>query len=144
MPTWNLDSPFGLSSPARHKTLLSKWGFNCTCALCTLPPAQLSASDARRVKISTLGKQVVELISQSDIEREGMKKAAGLYEEAVNAVKEEEGLVPHLGGHYEVLGRLLVAAGEGKRGREVLGLAERERRGWEGGGQGKGEGLGVW
>ncbi|KAK4155259.1 SET domain-containing protein 5 [Chaetomidium leptoderma] len=114
-------SPFGLASAARHTTL-SKWGFTCTCSLCASSPAVLAASDVRRDRISALSKKVVELVQRGG---EGNFKAAvELYAQAVADVK-EEGLVPHLGGHYGVLGQLWGAAGDGlkagewiKRGRE--------------------------
>ncbi|KAH6621604.1 hypothetical protein B0J18DRAFT_399699 [Chaetomium sp. MPI-SDFR-AT-0129] len=108
-------STFGLPSTIRQQNLLSGWGFTCTCDLCTAPPADLAASDNRREKVSRLGQEVIELVSRG--RKEDMKQAVALYSEAVAAV-DEEGLVPHLGGHYEVLGRLWGAAGEVEKGRE--------------------------
>ncbi|KAK4141698.1 SET domain-containing protein 5 [Dichotomopilus funicola] len=108
-------STFGLPSTIRQQNLLSGWGFTCTCDLCTSPPADLAASDKRREKVSRLGQEVIELVSRG--RKEDMQQAVALYSEAVEAV-DEEGLVPHLGGHYEVLGRLWGAAGEVEKGRE--------------------------
>ncbi|KAK4032175.1 SET domain-containing protein 5 [Parachaetomium inaequale] len=126
-------SIFGLPSSARHETLLSKWGFTCTCALCSLPASELAESDERRVRISRLGKEVIELVEKGGTEN--LREAAGLYAEAVDAVR-EEGLVPHLGGHYEVLGRLWGASGEVERGREWVRRGREETEGFEGVGGG--------
>jgi hypothetical protein len=62
-----------------------------------------------------LGNEVVALVERGG--KEDFKKAIDLYTEVVEAVK-EEGLVPHLGGHYEVLGRLWAAFGDAKKGGE--------------------------
>ncbi|KAK3293646.1 uncharacterized protein B0H64DRAFT_477154 [Chaetomium fimeti] len=105
---------FGLPSAARRQTL-RKWGFTCTCALCSLPADELAASDERRTRVSRLGKEVIELVQHGD--KDDLKTAVELYAEAVDAVK-EEGLVPHLGGHYQVLGQLWAAAGDLEKGKE--------------------------
>lgn len=63
--------------------------------------------------------------------REDLRTAAELYAEAVDAVR-EEGLVPHLGGHYQVLGQLWAAAGEVERGREWVRRGKVETEGFEG------------
>ncbi|KAL2185628.1 hypothetical protein L209DRAFT_689892 [Thermothelomyces heterothallicus CBS 203.75] len=59
-----------------------------------------------------------------------MKKAVGLYAEAVDAVR-EEGLVPHLGGHYQVLGQLWAAAGVVEKGREWMKRGRQETAAFE-------------
>jgi len=76
----------------------------------------------------------VQILSKST-DKNMMRKAAKMYEEVVQAIK-EEGLMPHMGEHYEILGGLLVGAGEVKRGNEMIRLAREERRKWE-------EGRGV-
>ncbi|KAK3904118.1 SET domain-containing protein 5 [Staphylotrichum tortipilum] len=125
-------TPFNLPSPARHTALLQKWGFTCTCALCTSPPSLLAASDKRRTTISRLGDKVVKLVSKGN--PEALRRAAEMYEEVVHAAEREEGLVPHMGGHYEVLGRLWIAAGEGERGVGWVRRGREEERGFEEGG----------
>jgi hypothetical protein len=60
-----------------------------------------------------------------------MRRVAELYSEVVDAVR-EEGLVPHLGAHYEVLGRLYIAAGDTKKGAEMVRSAVDEGKGFEG------------
>ncbi|KAH6622625.1 hypothetical protein F5144DRAFT_538050 [Chaetomium tenue] len=119
---------FGLPSTARQRSL-RKWGFTCTCSLCSLPAPELAASDERRTRVSRLGKEVIELVT--DGSREDLRTAAELYGEAVDAVR-EEGLVPHLGGHYQVLGQLWAAAGEVERGREWVRRGKVETEGFEG------------
>jgi hypothetical protein len=94
----------------------------------------LAASDERRKKIDALGKEVVKLVERG--ERKDLRKAAEMYGEVVDAVK-MEGLVPHLGGHYEVLGRLWAAAGEVERGKGWLLKGRREEEGFESAGMGK-------
>ncbi|KAH6848097.1 hypothetical protein B0I37DRAFT_310334 [Chaetomium sp. MPI-CAGE-AT-0009] len=121
-------SEFGLPSTARRQSL-RKWGFTCTCALCSLPADELAASDERRRRVSRLGKEVIELVEHGG--REDLRTAAELYSEAVDAVR-EEGLVPHLGGHYQVLGQLWAAAGELERGREWVRRGREETEGYEG------------
>ncbi|KXX78306.1 SET domain-containing protein 5 [Madurella mycetomatis] len=120
-------SPFGLTSQARQQTLLQKWGFRCTCPLCSASPSVLAASDARRQKIAVLGEEVIKMLDRG----EAPKRAAEMYEEVVEAVK-EEGLVPHLGAHYEVLGRLYLAAGDKKKGVDLVRKGVEESRGFEG------------
>lgn len=58
--------------------------------------------------------------------------AAQMYERVVEAVK-EEGLVPHLGAHYEVLGRLYIAAGQKRKGVEMVRRGVEEERAFGGG-----------
>jgi hypothetical protein len=126
--TCNSDSPFGLPSTTRQKLLLAKWGFTCTCTLCSSPPSVLAASDERRNTIEALGKEVVKLVERG--ETKALKRAAQLYGEVVEAVR-LEGLVPHLGGHYDVLGRLWAAAGELEKGKRWLLEGRREEEGFE-------------
>ncbi len=104
------DSAFGLPSHRRHAILLHNWGFTCTCPLCTSAPEVLAASDARRERIDKLGKEVVKLVEQGS--SKALRAAAELYEKVAAAVEEERGLVPSMGGYWEVFGRLWIAAGE--------------------------------
>lgn len=61
--------------------------------------------------------------------KEDMKRAVELYTEVVEAV-EEEGLVPHMGGHYDVLGRLWAAAGDARKGGEWVKRGRLEEEGF--------------
>lgn len=151
------DSPFGLPSAARRRTLLERWGFACACELCTAPAAELAASDARRDKIAALGREVVQTLDRlgsgsnssggdDNNDKAGTRtrtrtktrteaearRAVALYHEVVDAVR-DEGLVPHLGAHYEVLARLYAAAGDVREAVEWLRRAEREVSGFKGG-----------
>ena len=44
----------GGPSNSRHTYLKDKFGFDCTCSLCSLPPPELQFSDARRLEIQRL------------------------------------------------------------------------------------------
>lgn len=87
----------------------------------------MAESDARRQKIAVLGEEVVKMLDRG----EAPKRAAEMYEEVVDAVR-EEGLVPHLGAHYEVLGRLYLAAGDKRKGVDLVKKGVEESRGFEG------------
>ncbi|KAK4108499.1 SET domain-containing protein, partial [Canariomyces notabilis] len=121
-------TPFGLPSTSRQALLRQNWGFECACSLCASPPNELAASDARRKMIADLGQQVLGLVEKGSAA--SMKRAAELYSEVADAVR-EEGLVPHLGAHYEVLGRLYIAAGDTKKGAEMVRRAVDEGKGFE-------------
>ncbi|KAL2265848.1 hypothetical protein VTJ83DRAFT_6948 [Remersonia thermophila] len=129
-------SSFGLTSEQRQKTLLSKWGFDCTCSLCTSPPAELTASDARRTKIQQLGGKAIKLVEQGtssndkEVAKKKLRRAAEVYAELVETV-EEEALVPHMGDHYEALGRLVAVAGDLEKGKEWLRRGKQEREEYE-------------
>ncbi|KAL2146809.1 hypothetical protein VTI28DRAFT_2290 [Corynascus sepedonium] len=121
-------STFGLPSGERQEKLLSTWGFKCTCDLCSLPPDELAASDDRRIRVTRLSREVIDLVEKGGAEN--MKKALELYKEAVDAV-EEEGLVPHMGNHYQVLGQLWAAVGDVEKGREWVKRGKEETAAFE-------------
>lgn len=98
------DSDFGLTYAERQLALLTRWGFRCTCDMCSAPEAERNASDTRRQRIRTLRTEVLE-----HVERREFFAAAKVNEEML-ALIEQEGLVPHLGEHHEVVARLLYAA----------------------------------
>ncbi|KAK4183002.1 hypothetical protein QBC35DRAFT_545094 [Podospora australis] len=99
-------TPFNLPSQSRRPRLLRGWGFNCTCSLCSLPPNDLAASDARRKRVDLLGPQVIQLVEE------------GKFEEAIElnnllmAAMEEEEMLPHMGDYFEIMGRLHQAMGK--------------------------------
>ncbi|KAL1842475.1 hypothetical protein VTJ49DRAFT_5212 [Mycothermus thermophilus] len=135
-------SSFGLTSAGRRKTLRLKWGFTCSCSLCTAPEDELAASDARRTKIQQLNDKVMKLVEEGtsttdkDVAKEKLNLAAELYGELVEAV-EEEGIVPHMGDHHEALGRLVAAAGDVEKAREWLRRGREEREEFESIGRGE-------
>lgn len=48
----------GGPSESRHAHLKEAFGFDCNCALCSLPPADLQTSDARRLQIQNLDRTI--------------------------------------------------------------------------------------
>jgi len=75
-----------------------------------------------------LSREVIDLVEKGGAEN--MKKALELYKEAVDAV-EEEGLVPHMGNHYQVLGQLWAAVGDVEKGREWVKRGKEETAAFE-------------
>ena len=45
---------------------LQRWGFTCTCAMCTAPASEIAASDARRTRIRALKADIVEALNGGD------------------------------------------------------------------------------
>ncbi|KAK3386655.1 hypothetical protein B0H63DRAFT_540625 [Podospora didyma] len=115
---------FGLTSQERQRTLLQKWGFKCTCSLCSAHPAEIAASDARRLEIKELGEQVLQHVEKSDF-----SKAVEVNEKLWNAVSAEK-LVSHMGDHFEVMARLCLAAGDRKGAKEYARRALAELNGF--------------
>ncbi|KAK4222910.1 hypothetical protein QBC38DRAFT_512690 [Podospora fimiseda] len=113
-----------LPSPSRRHRLLNQWGFSCTCSLCSLPPALLSASDNRRTKIDELGPKVLKLVDKGDFEN-----AIKLNKELLTLLKEEE-MIPHLGDYYEVMGRLYLAWARTREAKKWFERALDEYRGF--------------
>jgi restriction endonuclease Mrr len=46
--------------------MLQRWGFKCTCDLCTAEAAEIATSDERRLKIRALKKEVVTALESKD------------------------------------------------------------------------------
>ena len=57
--TARADVTFGEVSSERKQNL-RKWGFECTCDLCSAPPDEVAASDERREKIAALKQQAIQ------------------------------------------------------------------------------------
>ncbi|KAK1754443.1 SET domain-containing protein 5 [Echria macrotheca] len=108
---------FGLSFHERQRTLKAKWGFECTCELCSAPPDEIARSDARRKKITQLGAEVVE-----NLEEYSFEAAVGKHREMMEVI-EEEALAPHMGDYYEVMTRLLAASKNIKEAKKYARLA---------------------
>jgi hypothetical protein len=52
--SYNRDEP----ASVRRANLKSSFGFDCTCGLCSLPPAEIQHSDARRLRIEELDEEI--------------------------------------------------------------------------------------
>ncbi|KAI1383977.1 SET domain-containing protein [Hypoxylon trugodes] len=91
--------PLGKTREERHAGL-QKWGFNCTCSLCTASKAEIAASDYRRSKIKTLRQEVMKAVEDWD-----GTKAVKLTHEALELMRAEE-LGPLYSSQYEIMARL--------------------------------------
>ncbi|KAK4442758.1 SET domain-containing protein [Podospora aff. communis PSN243] len=111
---------FGLSFHERQQQLKAKWGFDCDCSICSLPPAEIAKSDARREKIVAMGKTVIKYVGEQD-----WKLAIKTHREMIEVI-EDEGLAPHMGDYYEVMTRLLAANKDMKNARKYARLALEE------------------
>ncbi len=89
-------------------TLRKKWGFTCTCDLCSSSEAEIAASDARRNRVNDFGVKVIKAV-----EEQKFKEAIKHHREVIRAIEEEQ-LTPHLGDYYEVMSRLYSAVRDKK------------------------------
>jgi len=111
------DTDFGLTFHERQTALKAKWGFDCTCTLCSASPSTIAASDARRKKINELGTIVIKHVENQDF-----KQAIKQHHEMMETI-EEENLAPHMGDYYEVMTRLLAATKDMKKAKKYARLA---------------------
>ncbi|KAI2465176.1 SET domain-containing protein [Annulohypoxylon bovei var. microspora] len=89
---------------------LRKWGFNCTCALCTASKAEVAASDYRRQKIKDMREEVMKAVEAWD-----GTKAVKLTHEVLELMRAED-LAPLYSSQYEIMARLYWKAGDKKTG----------------------------
>jgi hypothetical protein len=109
----------------RQDALSRRWGFKCTCDLCRASPKKIEESDRRRVRIKAIRDEILGHVSHRR------------YNSAVNVNREllrlvvEEGLVAHLGEHYEIHARLYYNMGDMENARRYgeLALADLRRFG---------------
>lgn len=98
---------------------LQRWGFTCTCAMCTAPASEIAASDARRTRIRALKADIVEALNGGDgnntNKNKNLDKAIEMAHEVVVLVRREE-LRSLYAEQYDALGRLYWAAGDQARG----------------------------
>ncbi|KAL1888631.1 hypothetical protein Sste5346_009423 [Sporothrix stenoceras] len=97
---------FGLTHDARQETLKRRWGFECTCDLCSGGPDATAASDARRQRVTALRAEVV-----AHLQKGAFDTAIAAYEGELLRLVRTEHLAEHMGEHFEVLARLHLAAG---------------------------------
>jgi hypothetical protein len=114
---YNADLELGLPFEERQWTLQSRWGFQCTCELCSAPAEEISASDRRRERIRVVRQEVLEHVQRRDFQ-----SAIKLNEELFDLIVREK-MAPHLGEHYEVLARLYLAATDLKSAKKYAQLA---------------------
>jgi tetratricopeptide (TPR) repeat protein len=85
---------------------LKRWGFTCTCALCSLPPAERSISDQRRERIEAAEPELLALW------KEGKLQGAIRIGEEVLEIMKEEGVESNLTDQYVLLARLYLLRGD--------------------------------
>ncbi|KAI0827489.1 SET domain-containing protein [Hypoxylon sp. FL0890] len=101
--------PMGKTREERRAGLL-KWGFNCTCSLCTGSKAEVAASDYRREKIKELRQEVMKAVEAWD-----GTKAVKLTHEVLELMRAEE-LAPLYASQFEIMARLYWKAKDTKTG----------------------------
>ncbi|KAI2615974.1 hypothetical protein GGR54DRAFT_610661 [Hypoxylon sp. NC1633] len=101
--------PMGKTREERQAAL-QKWGFNCTCALCTASKAEIAASDYRREKIKAMRQEVLEAVEAWD-----GTKAVRLTHEVLELMRAED-LAPLYASQYEIMARLYWKARDTKTG----------------------------
>lgn len=99
------DVPLGNAKEERQ-TALKKWGFECTCSLCTASKTEIAVSDYRREKIKKLRKEVMNAVGLWDGTR-----AVKLTHEVLELMKAED-LAPLYSSQYEIMARLYWKAGD--------------------------------
>ncbi|KAI0879791.1 SET domain-containing protein [Annulohypoxylon maeteangense] len=103
--------PLGKTREERQ-TGLQKWGFNCTCSLCTASKAEIAASDYRRSKIRDIRQEVMKAVEAWD-----GTKAVKLTHEVLELMRAED-LAPLYASQYEIMARLYWKARDKKTGTE--------------------------
>ncbi|KAI4870145.1 SET domain-containing protein [Hypoxylon rubiginosum] len=101
--------PLGKTREERQDALL-KWGFSCTCDLCTASKAEVAASDYRRTKIKTMRQEVIKAVEAWD-----GTKAVKLTLEVLELMRDED-LEPLYSSQYEIIARLYWKAKDKKTG----------------------------
>ncbi|KAF1846335.1 SET domain-containing protein [Cucurbitaria berberidis CBS 394.84] len=97
---------------AKRQHLIHRWGFTCTCDLCSLPERQREASDLRRTMIAQAEEKMIELAEAGEFD-----DAVALAEEAVEMIR-EEGIYPTLTDSYAMLAMLYREKGDRAKSEE--------------------------
>lgn len=98
-----------MTRPERQDMLRKRWGFTCSCSLCTAPDDVISASDARREGMRDLREKVLGHVNRSEY-----SQAVSHHIRMIEMIK-EEGMMAPLGEHYEIVARLYMAVGDRER-----------------------------
>ncbi|KAI0532073.1 hypothetical protein GGR58DRAFT_523593 [Xylaria digitata] len=97
--------PMNLPREKRQRDL-RRWGFECTCSLCTASKTEIAASDYRREKIASLQEEVLKAIGELD----GTTAVRAAHE--ILALVKAEDIPTMVASQYEVLARLFWKAGD--------------------------------
>jgi Tfp pilus assembly protein PilF len=93
--------------PSQTRThLLTRWGFTCTCALCSLPTPEKRASDTRRVLLARAEEKILALAQSYRL-----ADAIALTHESIDMILDED-IYPMLTDEYAMLAMLYLEAGE--------------------------------
>lgn len=106
-----------MTRPERQDMLRKRWGFTCTCSLCSAPDAVIAASDARREAMSVIREKVLAHVGKNEY-----AQAVSQHLKMIEMIK-EEGMMAPLGEHYEIVARLYMAVGDRERTAEWARLA---------------------
>jgi len=100
------DSEFGLNSQERKDAMLSRWGFLCTCSLCTASAEATKKSDERRELIKELRDAALDHVMKREF-RKAIAKQADMI-----AVMEEEQMLSPMGEYWQIQARLYNTIGD--------------------------------
>ncbi|KAI4622784.1 uncharacterized protein J4E87_005877 [Alternaria ethzedia] len=90
----------------KRQSLIKRWGFKCTCSLCSLPADERQASDLRRTMITQAEEKIMELAKAYKLD-----EAIALAEESVELIK-DEGVWSMLTDEYAMLAMLWLEKGD--------------------------------
>lgn len=109
--------PPGLSHQRRSK-MLERWGFECSCAICTAPAEEFAESDNRRRRLHDLKQDAYDASFENRT-----AQAVGLTEESL-ALLQEEGLMMAAGWRYKFLARWNTELGREEEAEKYQKLAD--------------------
>lgn len=111
------DISIHLTREERQSKILDRWGFTCTCELCTAPAAVAARLDQGRKKIMQIKHQIID-----DLDGLNLHAAIEHLEELINNLLAEPGgyLVPLLREPYDALAKLYRALGNKEMAEEYL------------------------
>ncbi|KAK3955710.1 hypothetical protein QBC32DRAFT_377088 [Pseudoneurospora amorphoporcata] len=105
----------GLLPPHSRQERLADWGFNCTCSLCSSPPSEVAASDARIRAIKDLEEELDKAVGGGDLTTEMGERLVRLFK--------EERLETYIGHAYTKAALIYAMFGVEAKAREYAGLA---------------------
>jgi hypothetical protein len=88
--------------------MLQRWGFSCTCSLCSAAPSATAVSDANRERLEELEMVIDEYLQNGT----GIREAIEMTHTMLGLLEEEDMLMQFRGEQYEVLARCHRALGE--------------------------------
>ena len=117
-----------MTHAARQEALLSRWGFTCTCPLCSASPKEIEKSDQRRERLKELRDEIRLMI------RKQQYKAAIKGQHEVVKIAQTENLTSQIGEYYWVLSRLYSIASDRRNSIKYAKVAYEELKKYREGG----------